>query len=431
MRLYEHQKQALIDSEGRNRVAFFHDMGLGKTYTGAEKMMQLGAKVNLVICQKSKIEDWMQHFISNYKLTVYDLSEPKELELFMEAATDCLDWKLVGVVNYELAWRRPELSKLRNFTLMLDESSLIQNRKAKQTKFILKLQPENVILLSGTPTSGKYENLWTQMHLLGWDISERLYQQQYVNWDKLRVAGGQIVNVVNKNDPYKNVERLKRKMREHGAQFLKTEDIVSLPEQTFIDIRVLPENEYRIFMQDSIVRIGENELIGDTNLTKRLRARELCSSYSLEKANAFRDLLDSTNDRLIVFYNFKRELEMMGTCLIGSNRHLSWVNGEDKNLSAYEEYDDSVTLVQYQAGSKGLNLQKANKIVYYSPTVKCDDWMQSQKRIHRIGQNRPCFYYKLICKGTIEEDIYSALERGVDYTDELFREVTLQTKGAD
>ena len=41
MRLYEHQKQALIDSEGHNRVAFFHDMGLGKTYTGAEKMMQL------------------------------------------------------------------------------------------------------------------------------------------------------------------------------------------------------------------------------------------------------------------------------------------------------------------------------------------------------------------------------------------------------
>ena len=265
MRLYEHQKQALIDSEGRNRVAFFHDMGLGKTYTGAEKMMRLGAKVNLVICQKSKIEDWVQHFLSNYKLTVYDLSEPKELELFMEAATDCLDWKLVGVVNYELAWRRPELSKLRNFTLMLDESSLIQNRKAKQTKFILKLQPENVILLSGTPTSGKYENLWTQMHLLGWDISERLYQQQYVNWNKLRVAGGQIVNVVNKNDPYKNVERLKRKMREHGAQFLKTEDIVSLPEQTFIDIRVLPEYQNHgigaLLLKKAIYANKENRLV--------------------------------------------------------------------------------------------------------------------------------------------------------------------------
>ena len=288
-----------------------------------------------------------------------------------------------------------------------------------------------MILLSGTPTSGKYENLWTQMHLLGWDISERLYQQQYVNWNKLRVAGGQIVNVVNKNDPYKNVERLKRKMREHGAQFLKTEDIVSLPEQTFIDIRVPPENEYCIFMQDSIVQIGENELIGDTNLTKRLRSRELCSSYSLEKANAFRDLLDSTNDRLIVFYNFKRELEMMGTCLIGSNRHLSWVTGEGKDLSAYEEYDDSVTFVQYQAGSMGLNLQKANKIVYYSPPERCELWMQSQKRIHRIGQRRPCFYYKMICKGTVEENIYSALERGVDYTDELFREIILQTKSAD
>ena len=46
--------------------------------------------------------------------------------------------------------------------------------------------------------------------------------------------------------------------------------------------------------------------------------------------------------------------------------------------------------------------------------------MQSQKRIHRIGQGQPCFYYQLICKGSIEQDIYKALERGVDFTDKLF-----------
>lgn len=66
---------------------------------------------------------------------------------------------IIGIINYELAFRRPELSKLSDFTLMLDESSLIQNETAKRSKFILKkLNPSNVILLSGTPTSGKYEN---------------------------------------------------------------------------------------------------------------------------------------------------------------------------------------------------------------------------------------------------------------------------------
>lgn len=55
---------------------------------------------------------------------------------------------------------------------MLDESSMIKNEKSNRSKFILGLNAENVILLSGTPTGGKYEELWSQLHLLGWNISK-------------------------------------------------------------------------------------------------------------------------------------------------------------------------------------------------------------------------------------------------------------------
>lgn len=52
------------------------------------------------------------------------------------------------LINYELAFRRPELLKLHDITLLLDESSLIQNETAKRTKFIMKLNYKNLILLS-------------------------------------------------------------------------------------------------------------------------------------------------------------------------------------------------------------------------------------------------------------------------------------------
>jgi SNF2 family DNA or RNA helicase len=65
---------------------------------------------------------------------------------------------------------------------MLDESSLIQNEQAKRSKFILKLKANNVILLSGTPTGGKYENLWSQIQLLGWNISKKMFYNHYVNY---------------------------------------------------------------------------------------------------------------------------------------------------------------------------------------------------------------------------------------------------------
>ena len=160
-------------------------MGLGKTFVGSEKLRQLGNKVNLVVCQKSKVQDWLEHFRDNYDdIAVMDMTKPKAVDnWFLHGGIFLGDEMQVMVINYDLLWRRPLLQNLKDFTLMLDESSLIQNPSAKRTKFIMKLHPENVILLSGTPTGGKYERLWTQMHLLGWGISKKLYDQTYVIWD--------------------------------------------------------------------------------------------------------------------------------------------------------------------------------------------------------------------------------------------------------
>jgi SNF2 family DNA or RNA helicase len=303
---------------------------------------------------------------------------------------------------------------------MLDESSQVQNDTAKRTKFILKLNPANVILLSGTPTSGKYENLWPQLHLLGWDISKDVYNRQYVNWIKIE-AGDSPIWVVDNTEPYKNVDRLKKKMRDHGAVFMKTDEVFDLPEQNFIEVNVSITKDYTRFRKSKIITADGIELIGDTPLSFRLYSRMLCGHLNPEKLAAFRDLCSSTNDRLIVFYNFNAELEALKRIAVELNKPMSEINGHVKDLTAYEADGDSITLVQYQAGAMGLNLQKANKVIYFTPTDKCELWQQSIKRVHRIGQERPCFYYKLTCNHSIERDVYQAIERGVNYTDDLFR----------
>lgn len=422
MKLFEHQVQSLEQTKGLNRVAYFLDMGLGKTFVGAEKMNRLGARVNLLICQKSKIADWNEHFTSYYPHDVYELTDKREFVYFFEMINSDSDIPIIGIINYELAWRRKDLLKLKDFTLMLDESSLIQNDTAKQTKFILKLQAKNIILLSGTPTAGKYENLWTQAKLLGWDIKKTLYNSQYVNWKLIDVPGGMRVKVVDKNDPYKNTERLKQKLRDHGAVFMKTEEVMTLPEQIFTEIRCSVSKEYNKFLKTQIVTIEGVELVGDTTLTERLYLRQLCGQYSETKFQAFRDLVSSTNDRLIVFYNFNDELVKLTQICEEMNKPVSQINGHTKDLTAYEEECSSVTLCQYQAGSMGHNLQKANKIIYFTLPERSELFEQSKKRIHRIGQNQPCFYYVMICDKSIEEDIYSTLKLRKDYTDELFRE---------
>ena len=399
-------------------------MGLGKTFVGAEKAMSLDKDI-LIVCQKSKIADWKEHFFKYYidKMKCdesgawcYDLTSNTGMDMFLHSRYRIR----IGVINYDLVFRRPDLLHLENFTLMLDESSIIQNEKAKRSKFILKMNPKNVILLSGTPTSGKYENLWTQIHLLGWNISFQLYQRQYVNWKTIEV-GGVPLKIVDKDDPYKNTDRLKSKLREHGAVFMKTEECFDLPEQTFIDISVNSSKEYRKFKKDRIVTTADGiELVGDTKLTQILYERQLCGMYSKDKLQAFKDLVESTQDRLIVFYNFNEELYQLKQIAIELERPVSEVNGHNKDLSAYEDQDNSITLIQYQAGSMGLNLQKANKIIYFTLPLMSELFEQSKKRIHRIGQTKPCYYYTLMCKNSIDEQIKQTLDMRKDFTDELF-----------
>lgn len=397
--------------------------GLGKTFLGAEKAVRMGSRVNLVVCQKSKVQDWIDHFNEHYLYKVFDLTKPKQMDDFF-GMVQGERFTVIGVINYDLIWRRTDLLCLHKFTLILDESSLIQNQGTKRTDFIMQLDPANVILLSGTPTGGKYENLWTQLHLLGWDISEKVYNAHYVNWKNIDV-NKTIHKVVDKDDPYKNVERLKQKMRDHGAVFMKTEEVFDLPEQNFIQINVPTTKEYRKFKKDRLVTVDGIEFVGDSVLSHRLYQRQLCTAYNPQKVQAFRDLLQSTQDRLIVFYQFTCELVELQAACNDLDRPYSIVNGSVKDLTAYEQESNSVTLVQYQAGAMGLNLQKANKIVYFSLTEEAELFEQSKKRIHRIGQERPCFYYMLICQNSIEDqEILPTLNIRKEYTDELFEETT-------
>lgn len=412
---YKFQEEALTISAPLNKVAYYYDMGLGKTFIGAEKMVRLDEEINLIVCQKSKVDDWVNHCKLYTGFKVYNLTKTSSIQKYIHD-----DTQRVGIINYDLIWRREELTdfiRKNHVTLMLDESSLIQNERTKRSKTILNLDPDNVILLSGTPVSGKYEKIWSQVKLLGWKISKKEFWDKYVKYHELDMGTGFPIKVV---DGYKNVYELRLNLKKHGAFFMKTEEAYDLPKQTFVNVKIPITKDYKRFKKTGVLE--EKDYIGDTVFKQMLYERKLASSD--DKYKAFEDLLNSTEDRVIVFYSFMDEAEKLRKIIKKTGRTISEVSGNVYTLRNYEEHDDSVTLVQYQAGSMGLNLQKANKIVYFSPPVSCDLWMQSKKRIHRIGQEKNCIYYKFTMKNSIEEKIYESLERGEDFTDRLFRKTT-------
>lgn len=441
--LMPHQNKVLEITEDFIRVAYYLDMGLGKTFVGSEKMWELNRPVNIVVCQKSKIDDWIQHFQTYYPdIRVFDLTKKTSSINFknLQQAGIKDDDMIVGIINYDLIFRRSAYLKMHGFTLMLDESSLISNENAKRSKFILKLDPAAVILLSGTPTAGKYEKLWSQLKLLGWNITKQAFWKSYVDTEWVENSDGFMQEVIT---GYKNVPHLKKRLAQYGAVFMKTSEVMNLPEQIEQVVKVRKTKTYVQFMKTGYVQIskaslnefqldsdfyGTNEgdcieLIGDNQLTKILHARQLCGQYHKEKLQALRDLVQSTEDRIIIFYNFNEELRQMKNHLNELERPYSVLNGSTKDLMAYEKCSDSITFIQYQAGAMGGNFQKANRIIYFTlPLGKgsCDLWEQSKKRIHRIGQDRTCFYYYLLVSGSIEERNLQMLKVGKELTDELF-----------
>lgn len=409
VKLLPHQEEALELTESFKRTAYYYDMGLGKTFIGSEKLKKLNSNHNLIICQKSKIKDWYEHFktyYSQYSTIIYSKSR---------AIPD----NSIVIINYDLVWRRPELLELEDFTLMLDESSYIKNEKSKRTKFILKLNPSNVILLSGTPCSGKYEELYSQCKLLGWNISKKAFWDTYIKAKNMEVNGFKIPIVIG----YKNIDRLKEKLRQHGAVFKKTEEVLTLPEQIDNIIKVESTREYKKFKKNRLVEIDGVEFVGDTTLNNMLYQRQLASMYNKNKYEVLADTLQSTEDRVLIFYNFTRELEEIKNICKQLNKPVSVVNGKTKDLKNYEFKDNSVTLLQYQAGAMGLNLQLSNKIIYFSLPLSSELFEQSKKRTHRMGQKRSCMYYYLITEGTIEEKIFDVLGTRRDFTNKLFEEL--------
>lgn len=422
--LMPHQTQVLNNTEQFNHVAYYLDMGLGKTFVGSEKMWDLNNLVNIVICQKSKIADWLEHFRTYYPdaitCNLTKKTESIRFNTLIDSGSLTDQDTLIGVINYDLIFRRSIYLKYSGFTLMLDESSLIQNETTARAKFILKMKPESVILLSGTPTSGKYEKLWSQCSLLGWNISKEAFWGSYVKTDW--VDEGEFKRQVITG--YKNVEHLKRKLAQHGAVFMKTSEVLQLPDQIEQKIFLPVTKDYSKFMKTGYLMMNpDTELVGDNQLTKILYARQLCGQYHSEKLEAFEDLMESSEERWIVFYNFNEELNRLKNIAEKLNRPVSEVNGHTKDLTAYENESNSITFIQYQAGAMGGNYQKSCRICYFTlPLGKgsCDLWEQSKKRIHRIGQKNICFYYYLLVKGSIEERNLHMLKVGKELTDDLF-----------
>lgn len=415
MKLYKYQSDILNKLKPYNKVALYMEAGTGKTATSSHKAVTYGVPI-IVVAPKAVCSQWIEHFKSVHPEWLrYDLTKKQQLKDFINGEA----LNKIGIITYGLVWRRPELLKLSGYTLILDESHNICNATSKQTKGVIKLKYDNLILLSGTPNGGAYEKLYTQMKMLGYKPNKKQFTDRYCNMFTME-SGGVKFQVLSKKNPYKNLDELNKILREDlHCVFLKTNDVIELPEQRFIDIAVSETKQYRAFMVNDYIDLGDREYIAGSPTEKLLYSRYLCGVDNSNKIDVLTTLIEGIEDRVIIFYNFNNEHDVLTKLCKKLKRKAFTCNGNVKQVDEFKKCDKSVLLVQYQAGATGLNLQFCNKVVYFTPPLSSNLFEQSKARIWRCGQSKKSSYWLLI--SGVENQIYQALNEKQDYNLKLFK----------
>lgn len=415
MRLYKYQQGIIDHLAPYNRCALYMEAGTGKTTTSSHKAVKYNVPI-IVVAPKAVITQWVEHFKDNHpEWLLYDLSKKQQLADFVhaEAQNRC------GIITYGLVWRRPELLKMSGYTLILDESHNICNPTSKQAKGVMKLKYDNLILLSGTPNGGRYDKLYTQMKMLGYKPNKKQFEDRYCNMFTME-TGGVKFKVLSKTNPYKNLDELNTILRDDlHCVFLKTNDVHELPEQRFISVPVAVTKEYQKFIKEDYIDLGDREYIAGSPTDKLLYSRYLCGVDNKNKIDVLTTLLEGIEDRVIIFYNFKIEHDVLTKICKKLKKPVFTCDGSVKEIDKFKNIDKSVLLCQYQAGATGLNLQYCNKVIYFTPTLSSNLYEQSKARTWRIGQSSKCTYW-LLTSG-VERDIINSLDKKQDYTLKLFK----------
>lgn len=135
--------------------------------------------------------------------------------------------------------------------------------------------------------------------------------------------------------------------------------------------------------------------------------RKLVNSDESRK-NAVVDIFKK-HPRVIIFYNFDYELEILKNIKYGRNVKIAEWNGHKHELIPNTK--SWVYLVQYTSGNAGWNCIKTDTIIFYSQNYSYKVMQQSAGRIDRLNTHfTDLYYYHLKTRSPIDLGISRALK---------------------
>ncbi|KAK0546066.1 helicase [Tilletia horrida] len=197
-------------------------------------------------------------------------------------------------------------------------------------------------------------------------------------------------------------------------------------------------NTPEMLLKDLVDRSGENtvtrEILGDS--LELFPTPSLTYDYALSgKLTALMKILkqvyDKTSDKVVLVSNFTTTLDILEGVLRKERYSFCRLDGKTKQKDRMDIVNDFnrqsaskcfVFLLSAKSGGVGLNLIGANRLILLDSDWNPSSDRQAMARIHRDGQKKPCFIYRMLTSGTMDEKIFLRQLSKIGLSDSLMQD---------
>jgi len=396
------------------------DMGLGKTIQVLAHLQRIKYSKNakfdkgqhLVVVPKSLVYNWKNEakkFTPDLKVLIYEGTKREAL------IADFSNYDIV-LMTYAVMRKDIQILKEHQFIYsVLDEAQNIKNTTTLVAKASYLINSRYRLVLTGTPVENHIGELFSIFRFLIPSLLPKGYSLGKIktNEDSLKL--------------------ILRGLMPFILRRTKSEVLSELPEKVesilYCDFEKKQEriyNEIKLFYQKSLNQTVKKDGLNKSKiqvLEALLRMRQaschpglINSDHQHFPSSKLITLMENIEsliargEKVLVFSQFTSFLSIIKNTLDTQGIDYAYLDGKTRNRevvvnSFKEDQKKSVFLISLKAGGVGLNLTEANYCFLVDPWWNPAVEAQAIDRIHRIGQKKKVFAYRLITKGSIEEKI--------------------------
>lgn len=433
---FKHQKTTAAFLSLYDRAFCFNEAGTGKTSSviwAADYLMNQGlVKRVLVICPLSIMYSAWQADIfktAMHRTVAVAHGDANRRKKVINGGYDfvIINFDGVGIVQDDIINGGFDL-------IVVDEANAYKSTTTKRWKTLAKmLKPSTKLwMMTGTPASQSPEDAFGLARL----VSPSKVPKFKTAWrDKVMMQVSRFKWVPRPTSKTDVFNALQPAIRFEKAQCLDLPPVVYQTREVPLTPQV---RRYYQSIKDQMLIEAAGEQISAVNaaakLTKLLQisggavytdTREVVEFDVSPRLNALMEVLDETEHKVIVFVPYRHTIDLVANHLNQHGVSQEIICGDVPAKERSEiikrfqtQTSPRVLIIQPQSASHGVTLTAADTIVFWSPVMSVETYLQCVARIDRVGQVNSMTIVHL--QGSeIERKMYAMLQSKIDHHEKL------------